>query len=445
MNPCDRRLSPWDYFRFGIFFMPIIPMIGAIGIVIGTIKVWLQRYDEIIKNPINRILGLYSLCLILNCCFARNQGAAFLGLFNFLPFFCFFAAINITIKTQFQLIELAKIILLSSIPIHLLGLVQMIFHFELQFNLFASNFPLKYYSEDRVRSIFDNANIFGFYTIKTLVMTLICVDQLHQELQKFNFKKNFWIMPSNIILNPKFSIKFILAISALILNLVSATISLSRVVLITALLICIGYYAYKKWILLTSLMTTFTMMILCSGYLNNPLGQICRQILPSISWSRLHQPYSPNTPVELLRPTIWKLAAQLTGERPITGWGLRSFSELFQERLHQEIGHQHNIFLMLSSDIGIPLTLFFVGILIMVIEGGISTLRSNQFNQNLDGTKNDISSFRTIYYLYLLSAGGWIAVNMVDVTVFNLVLNSFTWLIFGSIAGISDRKGIETK
>jgi O-antigen ligase len=429
------RLSAWDYLRTGIIFLTFMPVLGVINLFIAVIKIWQTHYSQIVENPINRILGIFSLCLIINSCFAYHPSKAFIGLFNFLPFLGFFAAINAFITTPIQLYQLAEVIVIGSIPIHLLGLGQKLFEWEFQINLFIANFSSHNYPDSRVSSLFGNSNIFGFYAIFTLGMSLIIWDTIYRQLiSNKSFLQNFLDSPQNKLL----LLNFFLITATLVLNLINVITSQSRVVLVASLLILIGYFIYKKWILITGFASGFSASILLAGYTNSLLGQISRQIIPSVFWQRLQQPYPKDFPIEVSRPNIWKLAADLTWERPFTGWGLRNFSVLFQERINYWIGHPHNLFLMLSSEVGIPLALFFVGVIILIVWQGISTIKSNVLNRDVFAHQNYIlPNANTVYYLYLLCSGGWIILNMVDVTLFNVTLNVFAWLIFGAINGVA--------
>jgi O-Antigen ligase len=456
MNFWTGRLSPWNYLRIGIFFLPIVPAFGIINVLIATIKIWQTHFRQIIENPINRVWGIFSILLTLNSCIAYHPDKALIGLFNFLPCFAFFAAIKAFVNTPIQLYQIAEVIVIGSIPIHILGLIQKLFPSEFQINLLLLNIPLHNGPDLRISSLFDNSNIFGFYTVFTLGMTLIAWDVICQKLtgqkltgQKLTGQK----LASHPVISPtalpesphqrhantSLWLKFILVTATLLLNFISITTSQSRIALVASFLILIGYFIHKQWTLITGFIGGFIASILLAGYTNSFPGQIARQIIPAVFWRRLQNPYPQGTPLEALRPNIWKTAVDLTWERPLTGWGLRNFPEIFQERTSYWMGHPHNLFLMLSSETGLVLTVIFVSTIGLIFCQGIFAVRSNNLNRNIvDGPEqHTLSNANTVYCLYLLCASSWIVLNLVDVTLYHLTLNIFSWLIFGAINGVA--------
>ncbi len=455
MNFWTGRLSPWNYLRIGIFLLPIVPAFGIINVLIATIKIWQTHFRQIIENPINRVWGIFSILLTLNSCIAYHPDKALIGLFNFLPCFVFFAAIKALVITPIQLYQIAEVICIGSIPIHVIGLIQKLFPSDLQINLFLLNIPLHNIPNNRISSLFDNSNIFGFYTVFTLGMTLIVWDVMWQKLAAQT--PNAQIsnaqtptahpviasisFPESLEQNhskPLLLLNFILVTAIILLNFISITTSQSRIALVASFLILIGYFIHKQWTLITGFIGGFIASILLAGYTNSFPGQIARRIIPTVFWQRLQNPYPQGAPLEILRPNIWKTAVDLTWERPLTGWGLRNFPEIFQERTSYWMGHPHNLFLMLSSETGLVLTVIFVSTIGLIFWQGILAIRSNSLNTSIvDGTQHRRSNANTIYFIYLLCASSWILLNLVDVTLYHLTLNIFSWLIFGSINGVA--------
>lgn len=52
--------------------------------------VWQQDYKTLIRRPVNWGFGALGVWMLITSCFAFNRYNAFLGLFNFLPFFLVF-------------------------------------------------------------------------------------------------------------------------------------------------------------------------------------------------------------------------------------------------------------------------------------------------------------------------------------------------------------------
>jgi O-antigen ligase len=65
--------------------------------------------------------------------------------------------------------------------------------------------------------------------------------------------------------------------------------------------------------------------------------------------------------------------------RPLTGWGLRNFTPLYQAKMNVWLGHPHNIFVMLLGEIGIPGTILFVGAAFLDFYTMPRTYRDDQY------------------------------------------------------------------
>ena len=96
----DRRLQiPWNFAQLGMLIFPLIPILGALGIFLGLAGTSKQKFREICRRPVNQGFALLSILLVITAIFANNRIEAFLGLFNFLPFFIFFAVFSSLIQT----------------------------------------------------------------------------------------------------------------------------------------------------------------------------------------------------------------------------------------------------------------------------------------------------------------------------------------------------------
>lgn len=93
--------------------------------------------------------------------------------------------------------------------------------------------------------------------------------------------------------------------------------------------------------------------------------------------------------------------------------------------MHVEMGHPHNLFLMLTAEAGIPATLLLSGLVAWVLAKGILLLASYPLGRD-----------KLIIFSYLLAFGGCILFNTVDVTLFDLRVNALGWLLLSAICGV---------
>jgi hypothetical protein len=121
----DRTLQlPWNFAQLGMLIFPLIPILGALGIFLGLIGTTQKKISEISRRPVNRGFAMLSVLLIIAAVFANNRIEAFLGLGNLFPFFILFATFSSLIQTPAQLRQLSWLLVISSIPVIILGLGQ---------------------------------------------------------------------------------------------------------------------------------------------------------------------------------------------------------------------------------------------------------------------------------------------------------------------------------
>ena len=190
------------------------------------------------------------------------------------------------------------------------------------------------------------------------------------------------------------------------------------------ILIVLAYAIYLGWQWLIGLILSAILAVLGAAYAPSPLSNSLRLIVPAYFWQRLTD-QNFERPIETLRVTQWKFAWNLTQQRPWTGWGLRSFTPLYQDKMNVWMGHPHNLFLMLTAEIGIPLTLLFVGII------GFILAKFTQILINVNLKKAD----QLILFSYGLTFTVYTSFNLADVTLFDFRVNTFGWLILAAIWG----------
>jgi O-antigen ligase len=111
----------------------------------------------------------------------------------------------------------------------------------------------------------------------------------------------------------------------------------------------------------------------------------------------------------------------------LTGSGLRSFGGLYKNQIQIDVNHPHNLFLMLSAETGLITTLLFCGLLIWILITA---------SQLLWKSKSIEPENRLIFFSYLITFIGWILFNTVDVTTFDIRLNTLSWVFVASLCGV---------
>ncbi len=409
---------PWNLAQVGTLLLAFLPILGIVSMALALVITYTRQYKIINYRWINRGFFLLSICLIVVNLFAGDRLSALLGLANLLPLFLFFAAYSQLIQTPAQLRQLGNLLLLGAVPILIFGYGQMLLGITSPVFLEAIlGTIVKPYGNPlgRMASIFMYANILAIYLQIIFILSLgFCLEELQQHL------------PFNQTNLPKLRLTFL---SLLVLTTGGALVMTStRNSWAIAFLAILAFALYQGWKLLVAGIMGFVGVILWSAYGVNPSKQWLRGIIPRFIWARLSDEMNPNRPTADLRETQWQFAIQLTSDRPIVGWGLRNFTQLYQAKTQLWLGHPHNLFLMLTAETGIPTTLLFAGlvgwimyktILILQVwsevfrpEKSVESLENYpEFSPQLDTKLTNKLDDRLIIFTYLVAFSSCVLFN----------------------------------
>jgi len=418
------RLHPaWSFAQLGLLTFPLVPILGALGIFLALATTWRYKYRQIVRDPLNRGLAVLAIWLVMTAIFADDRLAATLGLFNFLPFFLLFAAFSTLIQTPTQLRQLSQILVIPSIPVIILGFGQLLLNWAttaafsgfLGWTLIAQGNP-----PGRMAAVFMYANILAGYLVITFILAL---GLFLARVQRSDL--------------PSASATNMLLFMAVMGNFVALILTNSRNAWVIACLAIFAFAVYQGWRWLVASVSAIAGAILLAAFAPAPLSHLLRTVVPQFFWARLTDQLYPNRPIPFLRTTQWQFALSLTQQRPLIGWGLRNFTPLYENQMHVWLGHPHNFFLMFAAETGI------VGIAFLSIWVGwilircIQLLHNWQF-PNLDEaqtTQNQI-----IFFSYLVAFFACVLFNTVDVTIFDLRLNTLVWILLAAIYGVANSR-----
>ncbi|MEH1928656.1 O-antigen ligase family protein [Nostoc sp.] len=408
-----RWQSSWNYSLWALLIFPLSPLLGAVTIGFVALITWLKQYRKISRRPLNWGFALLSVLLIVSAAFAQDKTAAFLGLFNLLPFFLLFATHSTLIQTFAQLRQMAWILVIGSMPVAIIGLGQLFLGWSLKLEIlwivFAWTIRPGGNPPGRIASLFLHANTFAAYLAIIFILGL----GLWLEQWRLGIGKN--------------SVPFLFLTVAMITNFIALIFTNSRNGWAIAILACLAYALYQGWRILVGAVAAIVSSVLLAAFAPSLVAQFFRQYVPAFFWARLNDDMYPDRPVALMRKTQWEFAWSLAQEHPLTGWGLRSFSGLYKAQMQIPLGHPHNLFLMLSAETGFPSAFLFCGLLAWILITGVQLLRKSKYINTED---------RLIFFSYLLAFVAWVLFNTVDVTLFDFRLNALSWLILAGICGV---------
>ncbi|BAY69317.1 hypothetical protein DSM107007_15730 [Nostoc sp. PCC 7120 = FACHB-418] len=386
---------------------------------LAVLVTWVRQYRSIIRRPINWGFGLLSFLLFVSACFANDKTAAFVGLFNLLPFFLLFTGLGFLIQTTAQLRHIAWILVLGSVPVVIMGFGQLFLGWNLQIQvlwiLLDWTIAPGGSPPGRMAALFMHANIFAAYLAIAFTLGIGLLLEQWQARSSGSGEEN-----------TQFPTPIIFLTLSVIADFAALILTNSRNGWAIAIIACLAFALYQGWRLLVGGVAAVVTTVLLSAFAPPPIAQVLRQIVPAFFWARLNDQMYPDRPLALMRKTQWQFAWSLTQQRPWTGWGLRNFTDLYKAQMNIDLGHPHNLFLMFSAETGLPSTFLFFGLLSWILFAGSQILwKSNNINQQ----------DKLIFFSYLVVFGEWLLFNTVDVTLFDFRLNTLSWVVMAAIAG----------
>lgn len=424
-HPYPSLQSAWNCAQLGLLVFPLSPFLGAVGLGFAVLFTWLQQSQTINRRPLNWGFALLSILLIIAAGFAENKIDALLGLFNFWPFFLVFVGLSALIQTAAQLRQMAWILVISSSPIVIMGFGQLFWGWSLnlQFLWIILEWAIAPKGEPpgRMASILMHANSLAAYLAFIFILALGLWLENYQQLK---------------VQGQQSKVPLIFLTVAVVLNFSALILTDSRNGWAIAIFACLAFALYQGWRLLVGCVAGIATAVLLAAFAPNAIAQFFRQFVPYFIWARLNDDMYPDRPVALMRKTQWEFAWSLSQQHPLTGWGLRSFSGLYKAHAQINIGHPHNLFLMLSAETGFPSALLYSGFIAWILIAGIQLLWKS---------KNIEPENRLIFFSYLIVLIGWMLFNTVDVTLFDFRLNLLSWWLLGSICGVVYRYNSQSR
>ena len=365
--------------------------------------------------------------LIVISCLAYKPVESWLGLANLLPFFFLFAALSILLQQPPQLRRLAWLFILPSLPIIILGLGQMYGNWSIP-NIVGWELIPQGVPPGRMSSVFIYANFLAIYLLLVLNLGLGLWLAIYQSWCLRKNKQQGWTL---------LYLTLILISSAIALILTS-----SRNAWGIAILSAISFALYLGWRWLVYGLVTAATAIGWASF-GPSLGQKwLRKVVPAYFWARLSDEIYVR-PVETLRITQWQFCGELIQQRPLTGWGLRNFTPLYEEKMNVWFGHPHSLFLMLTAETGIFGLFLLLAIVGWVMMKGTLLISLNYYLSKGNGSKTTTvtnnklhADDRLILFTYIIAFTSCILFNLLDVTIFDLRINTMSWILFSAITGI---------
>lgn len=418
-HPNPHLQTSWKLTQMGLMALPFSTLVGGLSLVMVAVMVWWRYWPSLIRRPLLWGLGILALWLLLSATQAELPGEAYLGLFNFWPYFFVFAALGELIQTPAQVRRIAWILVLGSLPVVLIGLVQLYpgwgGHVQLLWIVIDWVLPPGGNPSGRMASVFTYANVLASYLIVPFIFAIgLAMTPDSQPDLKDNQPHPYlrWLLGLSIVAN---------GLALLLTN--------SRNGWGIVLLAGLAFAVYLGWHWLVALVGAAGTIVLGAAFAPSPLQQWCQVVVPRLIWARLNDQLYPDRPIALMRSTQWQFAWSLTQQRPWTGWGLRNFTPLYQQQMGLWLGHPHNLFLMMTAETGLPAALLLFGWVGWVVLGAVIYLIRWPEKEGQTGSRH-------LYFSLLLAFLACTLFHLSDITLFDARINSLGWVLLASLWGL---------
>lgn len=412
-------------FQGGFFALPFASYLGIVGIFLGMLVIGLGHSKAIFSYLYRTGFLALSVGLIGVSVLAVQPSESFLQLANYLPYFLLLGSFVIWLTSfpptgeyAFRFLEdIAHIFLWVSIPINGIagveyGLRSPSIKASLTHPWLVAwiNSGVDY--GHRARAVFEHPNVMACYLtiVFCLGMGLVLAAKHSDQVprQSDSSFKSTWADRLPLLCNTNWP----WLTGATFFNLLGIFCSGSRngLLIVIIILLCVGCFARtSRKLKLVSLVGVGA--VISSAIV---IGVGGRQI----SWA-----WVDSDP----RVIAWQIAIKLVQQRPLTGWGLGSYKLLYQPQTipgYDAIPHAHNLWLMLASEAGLPMTISLTMVVGLLCYRGVRAYLAQPA----------ASYHQSLMMGYLLAFLSCILFSLFDVALFDARVNIPAWFVLAAIA-----------
>ena len=394
----------WTCFQLGVFCLPSSALISCVFLLVALFEGGLKRRDLYWREYWNYPLVLVTFLMIIGSIRSHTGWLAWLGLFNWLPFFLCFWGLQPYLLTPERRKKCASWLVFGSLPVLITGFGQLWLGWEGPWQIFdgliiwfisPGGEPL-----GRLSGLFDYANITAAWLSGVWPFCLASV--LHP-----------------FILGRNRAIPFALLI-AFISGMILTDSRNAWGAIFLALPLVFGSASWS-WLIPLMLICFLPVIIAVLPFFDFGIQQFARSIVPESIWMRLNDMQFVDTrPFEATRIGQWKIAFNLIFEKPWFGWGAAAFSIIYPLRTGLSHGHSHNLPLELAISHGIIVS-FLINIFVFSL---LLTSSFKRIFNNLDFQKNII-----VDRAWWTSTLILICFHATDIPLFDSRINILGWIL----------------
>ena len=400
-------------FLVGIFILPSMLFFAAICLLLAGLIGSIIHKQSYFKDNWNKTFFICGFLLIIslsthiykiNNSYSEvlDANASILGIFNWLPFFWLFWALQPYIDSKRKRKRTALLLIAGTFPVLISGFGQYFFNWTGPLDIF--NGLIVWYQrpieEDGLTGLFNNQNYAGAW------LSLVWPFSIAFLKEKTNSSlKNFTAI-----------IFFIsIGLAAVLTNSRNAWFSI--LISIPLLLQTTSFY----WLFTTVFLVSTIIVITSSELFTGELQEAFRTIIPDKIWMEFTQK------AKLSRFDIFLSGFKISLIEPLFGLGGASFPVIYQLENNIWRGHPHNLFLELAVSYGYPVTILIFGSILLLIINSFKIIFNNK-------SKND--QHNLFEKAWWVSAFIFIISQSFDVQYFDGRISIVFWVLLAGIKTI---------
>ena len=375
----------WRCFQLGVFVLPASALFASALLFVALVQGSRGRggWRGWWADPANRLLALAGLLMVLGALLVQefegySRGLAWVGLFNWLPFFWGFWGFQPYLATPEARRRVGLALVAGTVPVVVTGLGQLFLGWSgpwqilgglVIWHLKAGGNP-----EGRLSGLFDYANITAAWLSLSWPLLLAA---LLAEATRWRSALRGTDPDGASAARRGWALLVVLLLAAAQVAALYLTDSRNAW---GALLLAVPIVAGPaSWLWLLPLLLLARLPVLLASLPGVPalLQDPARSLVPQSIWGRLNDlNHHSERKIASLRLSQWSVAASLIAERPWLGWGAAAFSVIYPLRTGTWHGHPHNIAFDLALSHGLPAALvvvaFVLGLLIRALRLGMA-------------------------------------------------------------------------
>jgi len=405
-------LAGWCSLQLGVLFLPTSALLSGLGLLIAITVFRPTSAARPLERPIARGLLLLTALMVLGLCTSIKPSLAAIGLFNWLPFFWFFLAVEPYLKTAASRNRVGLWLVIGTIPVIGVGLLQAWLGWSTPMRSLGGLLEWTMRYPGRATGIFDTVNA-------TAGWLLISFPFLLQRLRKPHLTPLAMSVTVTLIA---------LATATLLLTSSRSALAMMPIVLLLS-----ARKQQLRWLLLAIALYILLVAVKLTGAIEHWPG--IDLLVPDLFSAKLERMINPGSSSALqapeVRSSLYPLGLTLLQSSPWLGIGENGFRTLYLSGvlplpasiLSEGLNHTHSLPLEFALSHGLPALILLSAVIgsVCARAAQVWILQSDPHGQNR---------------VWLIAAGLVIWLHIWDIPAYDSRFNMVDWLIFAALLAL---------